>query len=86
MVARRLAVFIHDAPDDEFRDRLSAAAPSAPARIVISLDSVVRELLRQISPQIADLREILWADPSRDVAEWFRRGARTEKKRKLGNR
>jgi hypothetical protein len=106
MVARGRAVFIQDAPDDEFRDRLSAVAPSAPARraiekdahlveaacatdrIVISLDNVVRDLFRQICPLVADLREILWADPSReeeDVTEWLRRGARIEKKRKLGS-
>ena len=107
MVARGRAVFIQDARNDEFRDRLSAAAPSAPARravekdahlieascatdrIVISLDRVVRDLFRQICPQVADLREILWADPSREeetVAAWLLRGARLEKKRKLGNR
>lgn len=107
MVASGRAEFIQDVRDDVFRDSLSAAAPSAPARramdkdahlieaacvtdrIVISLDEIVRGFFRQVCPQVADLREILWGNPAiegEQVVAWLKRGARTEKKRKLGNR
>jgi hypothetical protein len=107
MIASRQVEFIQETHDEELRDRLAAAALSAPARraiakdahlveaaratdwIVVSLDEEVRGHLCGVCPQVSEVREILWANPAREeegVPSWLERGARVEKKRKLGNR
>ena len=106
MIASGRVEFIQDVRSDELRERLAAAAPSAPARraiakdahlveaacatdrIVVSLDEEVRGHLSGVCPQVIEVREILWANPGREeenVAAWLERGARVEKKRKLGH-
>ena len=107
MIASRKAEFIQETRDDKLRERLAAAALSAPARraiakdahlveaacatdrIVVSLDEEVRGHLCGVCSQVSEVREILWANPSREedgVPSWLERGARIEKKRKLGKR
>jgi hypothetical protein len=55
-------------------------------RIVLSRDETVRQLLRQACGAVAELREILWANPEIEeerVTAWIAGGARRDKARRL---
>jgi hypothetical protein len=71
------------------KDAHLVEAAVATDRIIVSLDEEVRGHLCGVCPQVSEVREILWANPAREeegVPSWLERGARVEKKRKLGNR
>jgi len=55
-------------------------------RIVVSRDEIVRDLFRQACSRVAELREVLWANPeleAEQVAAWLEGGAKNEQARRL---
>jgi hypothetical protein len=72
-----------------FKDIHLVEAALAADSIVLSLDDVVRELLRTAAVSIGELRPIQWANPANEdeqVIVWLTRGARPEARRRLGLR
>ena len=56
-------------------------------RIVLSLDEEAAGCFRGACAEVAKLRDVLWANPEveqEEVADWLRRGARPETRRRLG--
>ncbi len=72
-----------------FKDLHLVEAALAADSVVLSLDDVVRELLRTAAVSIGELRPIQWANPANEeeqVIVWLNRGARPEARRRLGLR
>ncbi len=63
------------------------AAARATDRTILSLDEVMRRLLRRASGQVRELRLLVWANPDREadgVVAWLRAGAKPDAPRRLG--
>lgn len=56
-------------------------------RIVLSRDEAMRQILRNVSAEIREVAQILWANPALEddgVLAWLEGGARVEAARRLG--
>ena len=54
---------------------------------VLSLDETVRAIFRKAAPNVALLRPVHWANPTKHddhVIEWLEGGAKDERARQLG--
>ncbi len=75
--------------DAMLKDCLLIEAALATDQTIISLDEIVRELFALASPRVRELREIVWVNPDNvdeQPVKWLGRGAKPERKRKLGFR
>jgi hypothetical protein len=55
-------------------------------RVVVSRDEIVRDLFRQACAKVAELRDVLWANPELEeeqVVAWLEAGAKDEQARRL---
>ena len=56
---------------------------------IVSMDETVRSLLKTACASVAEIRDVIWVNPSCDgesVIEWLERGARPERQRRLFQR
>ena len=63
-------------------------ASLATDQIVVSLDDSARELFRNASAKITELRKITWVNPvpaANETSQWLRRGAKPVRHWQLGN-
>ncbi|MDE0469582.1 MAG: hypothetical protein OYL97_21250 [Candidatus Poribacteria bacterium] len=62
-------------------------AALATDQTIISLDETIRQLFKQASQQVSEIRDIIWVNPNRTTAEqpitWLQNGAPPEPHRQL---